>query len=101
MDWRFILSLIFAVIVTVFAVQNAKSVEINFLYLHLSISQALVVLISAIVGAVTVFLLSIIRLLRLKIKMKDAGKTIIALEEENKKLKQALASKESLVNSSN
>lgn len=30
MDWRFILSLLFAVVVTVLALQNAGSVEVNF-----------------------------------------------------------------------
>ncbi len=91
MDWRFVLSLFFAVIVAIFAVQNANTADVRFLHLQLTISQALVILVSAIIGAVTVFLLSIIRFFKLKKKMKELNKVIINLKEENVQLKQALA----------
>ncbi len=100
MDWRFVLSLLFAVIVAIFAVQNANTADIKFLYMHLTISQALIIIVSAIVGAVTVFLLSIIRLFKLKKKIKDANKAVAALKEENEQLKQALALEKSQVPSS-
>lgn len=87
MDWRFILSLIFALIVAIFALQNAETVNINFLLMDLSMSQALVIFISAIFGAATVMMLSIIRWIKLKSKIKGSLKTITLLEEENKKLK--------------
>ncbi|KAF1086659.1 hypothetical protein SPSYN_00378 [Sporotomaculum syntrophicum] len=91
MDWRFVLSLFFAVIVTIFAVQNANTAEVRFLHLELNISQALVILVSAIIGAVTVLLLSIIRSFKLKKKMKELNKVITNLKEENVQFKQALA----------
>ncbi|WP_097028476.1 LapA family protein [Clostridium peptidivorans] len=87
MDWRFILSLIFALVVAIFALQNAETVNISFLLMDLSISQALVIFISAIFGAATVMMLSIIRWIKLKSKIKSSLKTITLLEEENKKLK--------------
>jgi len=90
-DWRFVLSLLFAIIVAIFAVQNANSADINFLHMHLSISQALIILISAVIGAVTVSLLSLIRFFKLRAKVKVANKAIAALKEENEQLKQALA----------
>lgn len=87
MDWRFILSLIFALIVAIFALQNAETVNINFLLMDLSMSQALVIFISAIFGAATVMMLSVIRWIKLKSKIKSSLRTITLLEEENKKLK--------------
>lgn len=87
MDWRFVLSLIFALIVSIFALQNAGTVEINFLLMKLSISQALIIFISAIFGAATVMMLSIIRWIKLNSKIKSSLKTITLLEEENKELK--------------
>lgn len=87
MDWRFILSLIFALIVAIFALQNAETVNINFLLMDLSISQALVIFISAIFGAATVMMLSIVRWIKLKSKIKSSLKTITLLEEENNQLK--------------
>lgn len=87
MDWRFILSLIFALVVAIFALQNAETVNINFLLMKLSMSQALVIFISAIFGAATVMMLSIIRWIKLKSKVKSSLKTITLLEEENKKLR--------------
>jgi len=90
MDWRFVLSLIFALLVSIFALQNAGSVDINFLFMKLSISQALVIFISAIFGAATVMMLSVIRWIKLNSKIKSSLKTITALEEENNELKAKL-----------
>jgi uncharacterized integral membrane protein len=88
MDWRFILSLLFAVIVAVFALQNAPAVEIKFLTFTVSVSQALVILISAIFGAVTVALFSAIRWFKMKSQAKSSAKTITTLEELNRVLQQ-------------
>lgn len=88
MDWRFILSLLFAVIVAVFALQNAPAVEIRFLTFTVSVSQALVILISAMFGAVTVALFSTVRWFKMKSKAKSSAKTIATLEETNRVLQQ-------------
>lgn len=90
MDWRFILSLLFSVVVAVFALQNAGSVEVKLFTMKIAVSQALIILISAIFGAVTVMLLSIVRWLKLRSKVKHSAKTITALEEENRQLKEKL-----------
>ncbi len=95
MDWRFVLSLIFALVVAIFAIQNANTVDIKFLHMHLAISQALVILVSAIIGAVTVLLPSIIRSFILKKKIKETGKALAVLKEENDQLNEALAKEKS------
>lgn len=92
MDWKFILALVFALIVAVFAIQNAGAVDISFLTMELSISQALVILVSAAFGALVVFLLSLVRWIKCQTKIKSSAKTISALEQENKQLKMKLES---------
>ena len=86
MDWKFVLALIFSLLVAVFALQNAGAVDISFLTMDLSISQALVILISAVFGALVVLLLSLIRWIKCQTKIKSSAKTITALELENKQL---------------
>lgn len=90
MDWKFVLALLFALIVAVFALQNAGAVDVSFLNLELSISQALVILFSAIFGALVVMLLSLVRWIKYQSKVKNSAKTINALELENKQLKMKL-----------
>ena len=90
MDWKFVLALIFALIVAVFALQNAGAVDISFLTLELTISQALVILISAAFGALVVLLLSLVRWIKSQGKLKNLTKSVASLEQENKQLKLSL-----------
>ena len=87
MDWKFVLALVFALIVAVFAIQNAGAVDISFLTMELTISQALVILLSAAFGALVVLLLSLVRWIKCQSKIKSQAKTINSLEQENKQLK--------------
>ncbi|WP_099191373.1 LapA family protein [Tepidibacter mesophilus] len=84
MQLGFIISLIFAILVALFAVQNSGSVVISFLFAEFNISQALVILISAALGAIIVMLLGFIKQIKLKLKIKEQSKKIKSLEEENK-----------------
>lgn len=84
MQFGFIISLIFAILVAVFAVQNSGSVVISFMFAEFNISQALVILISAALGAIIVMLLGFIKQIKLKLKIKEQLKRIKNLEEENK-----------------
>ena len=93
MDWKFVLALIFALIVAVFALQNAGAVDISFLTLELTISQALVILISAVFGALVVLLLSLVRWIKNQGKLKNLLKSVASLEQENKQLKLKLEEK--------
>ena len=90
MDWKFVLALVFALIVAIFALQNAGAVDISFLTMELSMSQALVILISAAFGALAVLLLSLVRWIKCQSKIKNQSKAISALEQENRQLKMRL-----------
>lgn len=52
----FIISLIFAIIVALFGIQNASVISVNFFSSKFNISLALVIFISAIIGAIVVTL---------------------------------------------
>ena len=85
MGWRFILSLGFSIVIALFAIANAGSVRINFIFAIYEVSQAIVILLSAIVGAVIVMLLSIVKNIKLKMKINNQEKVIAELQRENEK----------------
>ncbi|MBU5484773.1 LapA family protein [Clostridium sp. MSJ-11] len=83
----FILSLIFAIIVTIFAIQNSAVITVNFLFTKVEISLALIIFISAIIGAIIVTFLGLRRELSLKHNNKSLSTKIAELEKENSLLK--------------
>lgn len=87
---RFIISLFFAILVALFAIQNASAVEINIFFATYTVSQALVILISAILGGIIVLLLGLVKQIKLNLKVKSTSKAIAKLEEENKGLKEQI-----------
>lgn len=88
MTWRFIVSLLFAILVSLFAIQNSSVVPINFFFAEFNVSQALVILISVVIGSIIIMLLEVIRRIKLNHKIKGLNKTIQELEEQNSQLKQ-------------
>jgi uncharacterized integral membrane protein len=85
LGWRFILSLGFSIIIALFAIANAGSVRVNFIFAIYEVSQAIVILISAIVGAVIVMLLSIVKNIKLNMKINNQEKVIAELQREKEK----------------
>ncbi|MBS4539688.1 LapA family protein [Clostridium sp. D2Q-11] len=88
MQLGFIVSLLFAILITVFALQNSDVVNINFLFTNIPVSQALVIFISAAFGAIIVTILGLFRQLKLTKKIKDQKHEISKLKEENTKLQE-------------
>lgn len=82
MEIGFIFSLIFAILVAVFALKNADSVLIDFFFAKVQVSQAIVIFVSAALGAVIVTILGFVRQLKLSLKIKEQVKKIKKLEEE-------------------
>lgn len=97
MEFKFIISLLFAVLVAIFAIQNAGNVEINFLFTKFTISQAVIILCSAIVGAIIILLLGLVKQIRQNMKIKQLNKEIEMLTEERDNL-QAQIEEYSLTN---
>ncbi|MBU3108903.1 LapA family protein [Clostridium gasigenes] len=67
----FIGSLIFAIIVTIFALTNAGPVSVNLLIYEFKASQAIVIFISAMVGALIVIFLSLWKQIEFKKKIRN------------------------------
>jgi len=88
MDWKFVLVLIFSLLVAVFTMQNADAVNVSFLTFEFTqVSQALVILISAVAGALIALLFGAIRWVRDKSKIMSAKKSIAGLETQVKQLR--------------
>jgi|GEM_PF-656391 len=83
MQLTIVISLVFAVFIALFAVQNAGVVVINFLWFEVSMSQAVVILCSALVGVLIMLPFDAVRTIKHKLKIKE-------LNGENKKLKDEL-----------
>ncbi|MDD4503318.1 MAG: LapA family protein [Clostridiaceae bacterium] len=83
MQVTIVISLIFAVFIAFFAVQNAGVVVINFLWYKLSMSQAVVILCSALIGVLIMLPFDAIRTIKYKLKLKE-------LSGENKRIKEEL-----------
>lgn len=79
---KFILTLALSIIVALFAIQNSASVPVKILLYSVHISQALVILISAILGAIIAFSLSLLKQFSLNKNLKNQNKSIQQLESE-------------------
>ncbi len=78
-----VISMVFSVLIAFFAVQNAGVVEINLLWYKANLSQAVVILGSALFGVLIMLPFDVARTIRYKLKMMD-------LSNENKRLKEEL-----------
>lgn len=83
MQLTIVISLIFAVIIAFFAVQNAGVVVINLLWYKISMSQAVVILCSALIGVLIMLPFDAVRAIKHRFKLKE-------LSSENKRLKEEL-----------
>ncbi len=82
MELRLILSLIVALFIVIFSIQNSASVVIKLLFIEFNVSLAVVILISTILGAIIVMLMWAIQKIQLNKKIKEQAKKIENLEKE-------------------
>ena len=94
MEKGFILSLFFAAIVAIFALKNGDKVLIDFLFTKVEISQAIIIFGSAILGAVTVSILTTMKNIKFKKEIKELNKKINSIQEEKDDLNIILEEKE-------
>lgn len=90
MQFRFVSALFFAVLVTLFAVVNAKAVDVNLLLTEIRLSLAVIIFSSAAVGALIVALLGTVKHMSMLIKIKGLEKTLITQTKEIDSLKNQL-----------
>ncbi|MCF8019392.1 MAG: LapA family protein [Vallitaleaceae bacterium] len=88
MPVAFIFSLLFSVLVVVFALQNSAIVTLNFFSLEIMISQTIVILISASFGAIIILFLSTVKQIKSNMRIRSLTKTIDKSEEKNRLIKE-------------
>jgi len=82
-QWNFILALIFALIVAIFAVVNVESVAVDFIINTTEIPLILVILGSTLMGGIIASSFGLIRIFKLQRQVKQ-------LSKENEELKKSL-----------
>ncbi|KXG76996.1 LapA family protein [Thermotalea metallivorans] len=87
----FIISLLFAILVALFAVMNSDPVIIKWFWGKYEFSQAIVILGSAALGAIIVAFLGIFRQITHALKIRELEGHIKKLEKENGDLQEELA----------
>jgi len=74
--------MIFAFFIAVFAIQNATVITINFLWYKLNLSQAVVILGSALFGILMMLPFDIVKRVRYSMKINELNNKIKKLNEE-------------------
>ena len=87
MQILFIFSLIFAILVSVFAVMNSEPVTIKLLWKQFEFSQAIVILGSAAFGAIIVAFLGIVNRVKASLKIRELQNKVKILEKEIEEIK--------------
>jgi uncharacterized integral membrane protein len=78
----FIIGLVFAILITVFALSNSKPVAISLLFYEVNASQALIIFVSAALGAIIVAALGMVRYIRRMTEIRRLRKEIESLKKE-------------------
>lgn len=77
-----VLILLFSILVTLFAIFNASVVTVSLFFVEAQISLALVIIISALIGALTVVLFDMFKKIKQGKQFKDLNKKIEDLEKQ-------------------
>lgn len=90
MQIRFIIALVFSIMVTVFALLNAQTTEVNLIFSSVRLSLALVILSSAAVGALIAGLLSAFKQISAMWKIRNLENQIKQQNDTIAELKKAV-----------
>ncbi len=90
MEKGFILSLVFAAIIALFALNNSEKVLIDLFFTEVQLSQALIILVSTLFGAIIAAIFSGVRSLKLKKEIKHLNKLVSDSEESGNQLKSSV-----------
>ncbi len=82
MQLTVILSMMFAIFIAIFAGLNSNVVEVNLLFVKSELSQAIVILISAIFGAALMYLLNFFKSLKKSNEIRTLRKSNVNLQQE-------------------
>ncbi|MGM0378840.1 MAG: LapA family protein [Bacillota bacterium] len=94
MQFTVILTLIFAIIIAIFAGLNSAVVTLNLLVTQFEISLAIVILISAVLGAIIMYLVNIFKSLKKSKKIKNLKKEKSSLNDKINNLHDQIVKKD-------
>lgn len=94
-----VLILLFSILVTLFAIFNASVVTVSLFFVEAQISLALVIIISALIGALTVVLFDMFKKIKQGKQLKDLNKKIEDLEKQIAVKDEAIRQRDQVVNS--
>ncbi len=94
MQLTVIFSLLFAIVIAIFAGLNSKVVEVNLLFVKPEVSQAIVILISAIFGAALMYLLNLVKTLKKSSEIRALKKVNAKLQQEKNDFNSEIKEKE-------
>ena len=80
MQWSLILSILFAIIITFFAILNIDPVQVNYLFGNTQMPLILVILFTALLGAAISGFMAMFRFIRANRKINDLKKEMTAKE---------------------
>jgi putative membrane protein len=86
-QWSLFLSLVFALIVAIFSLSNVEEVPVNFLFMDARIPLILLILSSALAGAMIVGLYGIFRQYKLQREIKRLNEMVEVYKEKSDDLK--------------
>lgn len=89
MQKNLIIILIFSIFIAMFAGLNAAAIQINLIFAQIEISAALVILISASIGAVIIYFAGAFGKMKSAKKIKELEKKVSVLTAENEALKES------------
>lgn len=88
MQKNIIITLLFSILIALFAVLNAAAVPVNLIFTKVDVSAALVILISASIGAIIVYSLDAVPKMKSRKKCRELEKSNSTLTNENTQLKE-------------
>ncbi|MDO4719728.1 MAG: LapA family protein [Peptostreptococcaceae bacterium] len=79
---KFIIALVLSIFVALFALQNSEQVQVSILFYTFTPSLAVVILSSAVLGAIIAFMLGLVKQFSLSRHLREKKKSIAKLESE-------------------
>lgn len=92
-----VLMLIFAIFVTLFAIFNATAVTVSFIFTEMEVSLALVIIGSALLGALLVMLFDAVKKLKTSKIIRESNKKVQELEKQLVLKDEALRQRDSMI----
>lgn len=97
MQMNIVLLLIFAILITLFAIFNAAAVTISLIFFEIEVSLALVIIVSTLIGAISIILFDSIKKIKTGKQVKDLQKKTVELEKQLLLKDEALSQRDSVI----